>query len=702
MGKLVKSSRIVLLSLLVVSLMIAYVITLYKLQIIEGAAYYEESQNNVITTQTVTAARGNIYDRYGRVLVSNRECYNIKVDDDTLFYGDIEDPNAALLDMVDVVAECGDTYIDELPVTDEPPFEYTAMTNIQKTRLLAYLNDKDLPEDTTAVELMSYFRTRYHIDNNYSAEDMRKIAGVRYEINVRYAQDFATSEYIFVEDASIALISRLMEAYGSVIEVETSFIREYSTQYAAHLLGYIGMMDGTEYEKYSKTADYSLDAKVGKDGVELAFETFLHGKDGEAQVTSTATGTVTNSIYTEEPEPGDHVYLTIDILLQEAAERALEAGIIRLQAARDTANLEAESIGAYDDINEDIQGGAIVVVDVKSGEPLAIASYPTYSLEMLMDNYTDLLEAEYDPLFNRALMGTYAPGSTFKPCTAIASLTEGIINTEDTIKCEGIFTKYSYAGYSPECWIYSQEHMMHGEEDISTAIRDSCNYYFYTVGDLLGVDKLGVYAHNFGLGVSTGIELPETTGNMTNRENHEEITGEPWTQGDALQAAIGQSDSLFTPMQLAEYCAAVANGGTRHSASILKGVRSYDFSEKIYENESEVLSTIESADYNYAAVQYGMYLVANDPLGSAYQDLFGYQVDVAAKTGTAQLGENKTNNAIFICYAPYDDPEVAIAIIVERGGAGSNLCAIARDVLDSYFNIKNASGALESENELLR
>jgi penicillin-binding protein 2 len=422
-----------------------------------------------------------------------------------------------------------------------------------------------------------------------------------------------------------------MARYGDVIEVETSFVREYSTQYAAQLLGYIGMMDTAEYEEYSKTSDYSLDAKVGKDGVELAFETYLHGKDGEAQVTSTASGTVTNTVYTEDPEPGDHVYLTIDIQLQEAAERALEAGIVRLQAARDTANLADESIGAYDDIEEDIQGGAIVVVDVESGEPLAIASYPTYSLETLLENYTELLDADNDPLFNRALMGAYAPGSTFKPCTAIACLTENIINTEDTIKCEGVFTKYAYAGYAPECWIYSQEHMTHGNENVTTAVRDSCNYYFYTVGDLLGVDKLVTYAHNFGLGVTTGIELPETPGNMANRENHEEITGEPWTQGDALQAAIGQSDSLFTPLQLAEYCAAIANGGTRHSASILKSVRSYDYSEKIFESESEVLSTVESADYNYAAVQYGMYLVANDPVGSAYADLFGYQVDVAAK-----------------------------------------------------------------------
>ncbi|HBD86209.1 MAG TPA: penicillin-binding protein [Clostridiales bacterium] len=700
MGKLIKTSRLFALSLLIAVLVGTYAVTLYKLQIIEGAAYYEESRNNIVTSAAVTAARGNIYDRYGRVLVSNRECYNIKLNADALFYGDLEDPNAAILDIVGIVRACGDTYIDELPVTLEPPFEYTAMTSIQETMLQAYLRDKDMDEGTTAVELMSYFRTRYGIDNNYSAEDMRTVAGIRYEINVRYAQNFATTQYIFVEDASIALISKLMEAYGDIVEIETSFVREYNTQYAAHLLGYIGLMNHTEYERYSKTGDYKMDAKVGKDGVELAFERYLHGKDGEAQITSTAGGTVTNTLYTEEPEPGNHLYLTIDLQLQEAAEKALEAGITRLQRARDTANLEAESIGALDKVAEDIQGGAIAVVDVTSGEPLVLASYPTYRLDTMIEDYSGLLEAENDPLFNRALMGAYAPGSTFKPCTAIACLTENIINTEETIKCQGIFTKYAYAGYTPTCWIYPDG--LHGNENISTAVRDSCNYYFYTVGDLLGVDKLVEYAHRFGLGVPTGIELPETVGNMTNRENHEEITGESWTQGDALQAAIGQSDSLFTPLQLAEYCAAIANGGTRYSASILKSVRSYDYSEKILESGSDVLSTVSSPDYNYAAVQYGMYLVANDPAGSAYADLFGYPVDVAAKTGTAQLGKGKTYNAIFICYAPYDDPEIAIAIVLERGVAGSNLCSIARDVLDSYFSIKNASNTLENENKLLK
>lgn len=697
MNKLVKPGRIAFFLLVIAALITVCIIYLYKLQIIEGAAYYEESQNSNTTLQTVTAARGNILDRYGRLLVSNRECYNLIIDTDKLFA--LDDPNARILEMVNTVEDCGDTYADELPITKSPPFEYTDMTSAQQTLLAAYLDDHDLSADTTAVELMSYFRSRYEIDNNYSAEDMRTIAGIRYELNVRYSIN--TSPYVFVEDASIDLISKLLESDG-VVQVETSFVREYKTKYAAHILGYVGLMDLAQTEEYTKTDDYALDALVGQDGAELAFESYLHGKDGEARITSTASGTVVSTVYTEEPEPGNHVYLTIDIQIQEAAERALESGYARLQAERESNNQTAINENRPEDVKEDVQGLALVAVDVKTGEPLAIASYPSFDLSTFQADYDTLKDDELKPLFNRALMGAYAPGSTFKPAAAIAALSEKIINTQTIIRCMGVFTKYADQGYAPECWIYSQEHLTHGDENVTTAIRDSCNYFFYTVGDNLGIEKLDVYADEFGFGQSTGIELTETTGNMSHPENHYDYAGKEWTYGDTLQAAIGQSDTLVTPLQLAEYCAAVANGGTRRSASILKSVRSYDYSEEKYEDADEVLSTVDSADYNWSAVQEGMYLVANDPLGSGYSTFFGYQVPVACKTGTAQLGTDKTNNGIFMCYAPYDDPEIAIAVVAERGGSGSATASIAKEVLDAYFNAKNATDSQENENTLLK
>ena len=713
MKRLVSSSRLAAFALVVVLLIALCAGTLYKLQIIEGAAYYEESQNSLTSYPSVTAARGNILDRYGRVLVSNRECYNLKISDTRLFSDEVEDPNTVILQMINLVEAAGETYTDDLPITLEPPFEYTNMTDIQRTLLDAYLKAKGLDEDTTAVELMSYFRTRYEIANSYTAEEMRKIASVRYAVNVRY--EINTNSYIFVEDASIDLISYLMGVVGNVVEVETSYVREYNTQYAAHILGYVQAMSEEDMAKYrpeDENSGYDYDTKVGRDGVEAAFEDWLHGTNGEARVTRTANGTVTSTVYLEDPVPGNHVYLTIDIQLQEQAERILETGIYELQIERNDDNAEAVAEGRLDEVREDIQGGAIVVVDVKTGEPLAIASYPTYDLATIIEDYADLLEADYDPLFNRALMGAYAPGSTFKPCTAIAGLTENIINTETQIECTGIFTKYESQGYAPACWIYTQMdgQLTHGYDNVTEALKDSCNIFFYTVADDLGIRKLMEYAEDFGLGESTGIELTETTGNMSNPDNHLNYDVDGWVDGDTVQAGIGQSDSMFTPLQIAEYCAAIANGGTRHSAALLKSVRSYDYSRQLYQNKTEVLSTVDSADYNWAAVQRGMYLMANDITSSSntvYYTLGNYSYNgvslpVAAKTGTSQLGEGKTNNAIFMCYAPFDDPEIAVAIVVERGLSGANLSRMARNVLDAYFSLGSISNTAERENSLLK
>ena len=520
MGSKIKASRVVAFGLVIALLIALCVGTLYQLQILNGAAYYDASQNNNVTYPAVKAARGNILDRYGRVLVSNRECYNLVINTTRLFGDEVDDPNAVILEMVNIVEDSGAEFIDDLPITKSPPFEYTEMTDFQRTLLNAYFDDHDLAEDTTAVELMSYFRTRYDIDNTYSAEDMRKISAIRYALNVRYAIN--TSSYTFVEDASIDLISDIMGAVGSVIEVESSYVREYNTQYAAHLLGYIGAMTDVEQEQYmvGDNSGYNYDSMVGKDGVELAFESWLHGTDGKSRVTRNSEGTITSTVYEEDPVPGNHVYLTIDIQLQEAVERALENGIIALQLERDQENAEAIANGTPDEVKEDIQGGAAIVVDVNSGNPLAIASYPTFDASQVYENYAEYLNAEYDPLYNRATMGAYAPGSTFKPLVALAALSESIINTETRIDCEGIFSKYADQGYAPECWIYTQEQLTHGNDNVSEAIRDSCNYFFYTIADMMGIDIMDEYAADFGLGESTGIEIAETTGNMANPENH--------------------------------------------------------------------------------------------------------------------------------------------------------------------------------------
>ena len=701
-NKLIEPGRVAAMAVLFTVLMIVYLVFLYKLQIVEGEIYYNRSSELTSTERTVTAARGNILDRYGRVLVSNAECYNIKIDTEKLFAN--EDPNSVILELINMVSGYGDSYTDDLPITKAPPFEYDPnMTEIQRTMLKAYFVRQGLPEDCSAIELMSYMRTRYEIDNSYSAEEMRVIAGVRYSINVRYAIN--TADYIFVQDASMKLITSIMENKLTGIEVERAYVRQYSTEYAAHILGYTGLMTQEEFEKYS-LLDYSTDATVGKDGVEYAFENYLHGQDGKVIETRTASGTIVSTVYTKEPVPGNHVYLTIDSVLQEQVERILNRGVNIMIENVQQERAEGLARGDYDpNMKDEITGAAAVVVDVNTGEPLALASWPTYDVTTIIENYQELLETPNAPLFNRALMGAYAPGSAFKPCTSIAALSKGIINTEYKVKCQGVFTKYSAEGYAPECWIWNstKEHLTHPEENVTDALRDSCNYFFYTIGNDLGVDDMGEYAHAFGLGVSTGIELVETLGNMSNRQNHMDYQGTEWRIGDTLQAAIGQSDSIFSPLQIAEYCATIANKGTRYSASILKYIRNYDYSEKLYEREPEVLSVVESADYNWAAVHEGMWKVLNDYINAANVEVWAScPWRVAGKTGTAQKGEGIRNDGIFICFAPYSKPEVAIAVVVERGGAGANTEFMARQIMDAYITIKGYSDTSEHEMELLK
>lgn len=701
-NRLVKPGRVAGLVILILLLLTVYLVALYKLQIIEGEANYNRSSELTNTERVVTAARGNIYDRYGRTLVSNEETYNLKIDTDKLFAND--DPNSVILELVHMVQGYGDEYTDDLPITMTPPFEYDPdMTAIQRTMLDAYYVRQEIDPNSTAVELMSYMRTRYNIDNSYSAEEMRIIAGVRYSINVRYAVN--TADYVFVEDASMKLISSIMENKLVGIEVERAYSRKYGTEYAAHILGYTGLMTQEEYEKYS-LLNYSTDAMVGKDGVEYAFENYLHGKDGKVIETRNSAGTVLATVYEEEPEPGNHVYLTIDSVLQEQTERILANGVSILKQNIAQKRAEGTARGDYNvDLKDEITGAAAVVVNVKTGEPLAMASWPTYNVATILEDYQDLLEAENAPLFNRPLMGTYAPGSTFKPCTAIAALTMGIVNTEDKIKCEGVYTRYAAEGYAPECWIWNstKDHLTHPEENVTTAIRDSCNYYFYSIGNYLGVDDLGKFAANFGLGEYSGIELVEAKGNMSNQANHMDYAGTEWRIGDTLQAAIGQSDSVFTPIQMAEYCATVANSGTRYSASILKSIRNYDYSEKLYDREPTVMSTVESAEYNWAAVHEGMWQVLNDYINEKNVNVWvDCQWRVAGKTGTAQKGEDIQNDGIFMCYAPYKDPEVAIFVVVERGGAGADVQFIARHIMDAYITIMGYSDTSETEMTLLK
>ena len=715
MDRTIASGRLAFLAVVFALLIAIYSVALYKLQIIEGAEYYERSQNSIVTKQVVTAARGNILDRYGRVLVSNRMCNNIVLDAQKLFYSDdITNPNEVLLNLARIVKSCGDKYTDTLPITTAPPFEYVDnMTDLQKSLLKSFIesnnlyNKANLGENPTAVELMAYFRDRYNIDSKYDAEEMRIITGLRYEVNVRYVAP--TADYIFVEDASIELITKLMESQLAGFNVEVSYIREYKTNYAAHILGYVGAMTSDEYDSKGgfKDKGYPMSAYVGKDGAEYAFEEYLHGIDGEAAITRTAGGIVTSTIYTKEPEPGQHVYLSIDIGLNEAAENALAKNISQINAEREIANEKAEREGREKDILPLAKGGAVVAIDVRTGEPLALASYPTYDLPNLIEKYDEIMKADNEPLFNRALMGEYAPGSTFKPVTALAGLNEDRIKVNTPITCTGRYEEFADAGYTPACWIYPATH---GDLNVAGAIEHSCNIFFYSTGYYVGIDRLGQYAKDLGLGEYTGIELPEIKGAMASPERKAEIykyDENPlealWYDGNTIAAAIGQSVSQFTPIQLANYCAALANNGKRYEASILKTVRSFDYSQTVF-NREPVVAT--NADYDieyYEAIQYGMHQVIVSGNSTTVYNVFkDANYTVAAKTGTSQTGINNANDGFFICYAPAENPEIAIAVAMEKGGSGSAQAIIAKEVLDYYFEFAGSTATLDREMELIR
>ncbi len=694
MKKLISPGRLAFLGILLVAVLALYITTLYKFQIVEGNANYEASTNSIVSEETVIAARGNIMDRYGRLLVSNRNCNNLLIDVDELFAsGDDNVANDYILRMCNIMSEYGDSYTDELPITKTAPFEFTgSMDAIQRARLNAWLQANGLDNDASAVEIMAKMRSRYGIDNNYTAEEMRLIAGVRYEINIRYVIN--TSDYVFAEDVSIDTITALMEADIPGFDVQVSYIREYNTTYAAHILGYTALMDEADYEIY-KDKGYKFNATVGKEGTERAFEEYLHGTDGVAEVTRTSEGVVTSTVYKEPPQPGNHIYLTIDIEMQAVAEQALASFIIDANADRVEKNKVKEANGKEPDAM--IEGGALVAIDVKSGEPLCIANYPSFDLRTFQNDFAALSADPNKPLYNRALQGTYSPGSSFKPVTAIAALSRHMIDGDTQFTCSGVFMNYADQGYTPECT------GVHGPISVREAITYSCNIFFFSVGDLIGIDYIDETAAEFGLGQKTGIELYEEAGRVASPDWKKELYSGPdtsWFAGDNLQAAIGQSDTKLTPIQLARYCAALANNGSVYNCSILKSISSYDYSESIFERTPTVVNNVELEKDVWALVRQGMIGVANEPGGTAYNTFNGYTPTVAAKTGTTETGST-TPDAVFICYAPAEDPEIAMAIVVEKGNHGADLAPIARQVFDYYFNFQESTQQTENELTLL-
>ena len=453
------------------------------------------------------------------------------------------------------------------------------------------------------------------------------------------------------------------------VTIETSTVREYHTDAAAHLLGYVGPMSADEYEVY-KEQGYALNARVGKDGAEAAFESYLHSTDGTRVTTVSSTGQVLEEYYRSEPQAGGNVYLTIDIDMQKIAEASLEQTILGLRS------------GSLDNTEgTDARGGAVVVSKVDTGEILAAASYPYYDLSTFSEDFNELNADEYAPLYNRFLSAPYPPGSTYKMVTTIAAIDNGVITPYTTVDDKGRYEYYDT--YQPTCLLYSRYGLTHGTINVMEALAASCNYYFYDVGRRTGIQSIDAVAKALGLGESTGIELPETTGSRDNPE-YRAAHGSDWYDGTTLADSIGQGDNAFTPLQLACYTSALAAGGTRYRATLLKRVVSAGYEDVTYEFAPEVASQLDISDDAKFAYTTGMRMAVTDNIGTATY-FKNYDIQVAAKTGTAQHGSGGSDHAAFVCYAPYENPEIAVAIYVEKGAQGGLLAPIAKAIFDYYF-----------------
>ena len=655
--------------------LVLFFAVLYDAQVVHGSENRARSITSNTASETVTASRGIITDRNGKVLVSNRLAYTLVVDKSS-FGKDEAALNNAIWQLIQLCQEQGVTWNDTLPMTTGSSPQLTSKSLNESFR--EYLDDNKLPTDGGSAEVLAAMRKLYKVDDSYTDAQARLIVGVRYELDGR-------SSYTFAEDVSTELLGRITDGKYRGVTIKTAAARVYNTKLAAHILGTVGAIwqeewrsdESTGYVGYADKG-YNMNDLVGKDGVEKAFEEYLHGNDGKRLITTDENGKITGELYTREPQPGGTVALTIDIDLQQVVEDTL-----------------ASTIQGMIDKDSNERGGAAAVIQVGTGEVLAMASYPTYDLETFNQDYDELVKDERLPMFNRATQGVYAPGSTFKLCTSVAALEEGIITPSTIIEDKGIYTYY--VDPQPMCWIWRQAHTTHGRINVSQAIVDSCNYFYYEVGRLTGIKKLDEYATAFGLGQSTGIEIGDVSGVLASPEWAEAHDRE-WTDGQTITAAIGQSYNLFTPLQLANYVATLVSGGEHYEAHLLKNVKSYDNSRIIDVYDKGTLNEMHISESTMAAVTKGMHDLTHDSLQGAFSRCV---VEAGAKTGSAQVGTDIANGT-FVAYAPYDDPEIAIAIVVEKGGSGSLLANAAVDIINAWFTRDGTGATAAGEDALMR
>lgn len=657
---------------------IILLVQLFNLQIVKGEEYREQSNTRLSRESVLQAARGDILDQSGNKLAATKSGYSLKlyktkIDDETL--------NQTLLKIISVLEQNADTYIDDLPIKIEP-FEFL----IDEEAQVKWKKQNNIDDNKSAQECFEILKDKYKITVE-NLQDIRKIMTLRYIITKEGYSNTKTVELANnISENSVAIFNEKNNEFPG-LAIQTEAMRSYpSGSLASHILGYVGKINEDELKNNS---EYLLNDKIGKTGIEYIFEPYLKGENGIKQIDMAVDGTVTGEYVVEEAVAGNDVILTIDANLQQVTEKALKNNIVKIQSGGYGTAYEADA-------------GAVVVMNVKSGEILAMASYPDFEPQLFADGisltkYNEYISEEANsPFLNRAISSVYAPGSTFKMITALAALETGALTTTEKINDIGIY-RYS-SDYQPKCWIYKSYGRGHGYLNVTDAIKHSCNYFFYELGNRIGIDTLSRYANALGLGSKTGVELlGEVEGTVSSKETSKS-KGQNFTGGNTLQAAIGQHDNSFTPIEMAKYISILANGGNNLDVTIIKGIIDANGNSVSKEELNEFVKnrlgitkeTSMELDFdknNLNAILEGMRGVTSESGGTAYSYFKDFNIEVGGKTGSAQTGvENKTI-AWFVGFAPFDNPEIAVVAMVENGGSGGYNAELARDIIAEYFGM---------------
>lgn len=671
---------------------LVYIVSSFRIHSLYGGKDEDAGDNYTTRTVTIQAVRGEMYDRNGNILVSNEYNYSLIYDYSAMAKTRAEQNEdilavLSLLEGTDCRAESQCPFKGTYP---DITFDVDILkSSTVKSRLSRIRSEYGFEEGVLASELAKAIAENYNMldegEPKYTPEEMTELIRVRYEMEaMRFS---AVEPYIFGDGLDIALITAVRELGIRGVDLKVDYSRFYHYPgYASHILGRISGILAEDAEYYSSLG-YPITAKVGISGCELAFEEYLRGMDGEMTITEDEDGNIVSREITKEPIAGNDVYLTIDIFLQMASEDALADNIQYI------VDRSATIVGELD--GEDCDAGAIVVQTADGGEVLAMGSYPTFDLATFNADFSELVNDPRQVYTNRALMGRYRPGSTAKIGMSVAALAEplyidGALFTSSTkINTKGIYTYYD--DYQPECWLYTDFHASHGSINVSRAISVSCNYFYYELGRIMGIDKINKYFTLFGMGQPTGIELAENVGVLGNASYKQTlnipISDKVWMPGDTLRTSIGVGYSEHTPLQISNYISMIVNGGTRYAAHLLKEVRTFA-GETVYSTEPEVLSEVEITDPTYDAIIEGMHgvLTSSQDLRNSFGD-FPSEIGAGGKTGTAQTSSAASNNAVFVSFAPLDDPEIVVACVIERGANGYNASWAAREVLDRYFGL---------------